>query len=390
VIKSGNIDVRVECKLISQDHNDNEQKLIMMILTDVTEKRKSEEYIRYLSYHDKLTSLYNRAYIEMVLPELEKPEALPLSVIVIDMNGLKLVNDVFGHAQGDQLLITMAQMMVSICRQTDVIARWGGDEFIILLPQTHSTICEKMCDRIRSACNEVAANPIRLSAAIGTATKNNSATKFEELFNIAESRMYSNKLADGQIFRRNVIAEMENKLYNQCFESIDHGQRALRMATGFADFLGLNLDNAELQLLNQLATLHDVGKVAISQEILGKSECLNPSEWRIIESHSAIGYRMAQSIGELALAELILALHERWDGSGYPDGLVGHQIPLLARLFSVVDVYDVLIHDRPYRKGIDSKSALQEIYLGRSTQFDPELTKKFLEYMAHEENLAGR
>ncbi|MBP2628544.1 MAG: diguanylate cyclase and metal dependent phosphohydrolase [Firmicutes bacterium] len=386
VIKIGDMDIRVECKLISQAYDDNEQKLIMMILTDITEKRKSEEHIHYLSYHDKLTSLYNRAYIEMMLPELEKSEAFPLSVIVIDMNGLKLVNDVFGHTQGDQFLVAMAQVMMAICRQTDVIARWGGDEFIILLPRTNCTICGKICDRIRIACSKASSTPIRLSAAIGTATKMNSATNFEELFSIAEKQMYSNKLANRQIFRQNVISEMENRLYSQCFESIDHGERVLRMAISFADFSGINLDNVELQLLNRLATFHDIGKVAIPREILGKSESLNTSEWKIVQSHSDIGYRMAQSIGDLPLAEMIVVLHERWDGSGYPHGLVGHQIPLLARLFSLVDVYDVLTHDRPYRKAMDKRVALQEISFAGSSQFDPELTRKFLEYMADEED----
>jgi len=390
MITIGDLDIRVECKLISQAHDDYEQKLIMMILTDITERRKSEEHIRYLSYHDKLTSLYNRAYIEMMLPELEKAEAFPLSIIVIDMNGLKLVNDVFGHAQGDQFLVAMAQVMTAVCRQTDVIARWGGDEFLILLPQTDSTMCGKICTQMRIACHAADANPIRLSAAIGLATKDNMDTSFEELFNIAENKMYSNKLIDRQIFRGNVIEEMKHRLYNQCFESIDHSERVLRMTIDFADFLEINLDKVELQLLTQLAALHDIGKVAIYREILGKTEPLTPSEWKIVQSHSDIGYRMAQSIGELPLAEVIIALHERWDGSGYPQGLVGQQIPLLARLFSVVDVYDVLTHDQPYRIAMERKAALQEIYLNKNSQFDPEIAEKFLEYMVDEEHPTHR
>jgi len=382
IIKVGEKDIRVECKLISQDHDGFEEKVIMMILTDITEKRKSEEHIRYISYHDKLTSLYNRAYIEMVLPDLEKQDAFPLSVIVVDMNGLKLVNDVFGHMQGDRLLVAMAQVMIGICRSTDVIIRWGGDEFIILLPKTDRNTCEKICERIHIACKEAQSSPIGLNASIGTATKESPATTFEELFVQAENCMYSNKLESRQEFRQNIITEMENKLYHQCFENVQHGQRVLSMSLKFAKFLGLTLNNIELRLLKKLATFHDIGKVAIPREILGKSGPLDPREWKIVKSHSDIGYRMAQSIGDLPLAEVVLALHERWDGNGYPHGLVGQKIPLLARLFALVDVYDILTHERPYRMVMDKEVALREISLGRGSQFDPELTDGFLEYMS--------
>lgn len=382
IIRVGEKDIRVECKLISQDQDGFEEKVIMMILTDITEKRKSEEHIRYISYHDKLTSLYNRAYIEMVLPDLERKEAFPLSVIVVDMNGLKLVNDVFGHMQGDRLLVAMAQVMIAICRSTDVIIRWGGDEFIILLPKTDRNICEKVCERIHIACKEAQSNPICLSASIGAATKESLVTTFEELFVQAENRMYSHKLENRQQFRQNIMTEMEDKLYHQCFENIEHGERVLNMSLGFASFLGMNLDNIELKLLNQLAIFHDIGKVAIPTEILGKAGRLDPREWKIVKSHSDIGYRMVQSIGDLPLAEVVLTLHERWDGNGYPHGLVGQKIPLLARLFALVDVYDILTHERPYRMAMDKEVALREISLGRGSQFDPELTDGFLEYMS--------
>lgn len=375
-------DIRVECKLISQDHDGFEEKVIMMILTDITEKRKSEEHIHYISYHDKLTSLYNRAYIEMVLPELETQEAFPLSVIVVDMNGLKLVNDVFGHMQGDQLLVSMAQVMFGVCRSTDVIIRWGGDEFVILLPKTDRNVCEKVYERIHIACKEAQANPIRLSASIGTATKESMMTSFEELFVQAENRMYSNKLESRQEFRQNIMAEMENKLYQQCFENAEHAQRIFSMSLEFANFVGLNFDQFEIKLLKQLTIFHDIGKVAIPGEILGKTGRLDPREWKIVKSHSDIGYRMAQSIGDLPLAEVIVTIHERWDGKGYPHGLAGQGIPLLARLFALVDVYDILTHERPYRMAMDKEVALREISLERGTQFDPELTDKFLEYMS--------
>ncbi|QJW48481.1 GGDEF domain-containing protein [bacterium BFN5] len=138
-------DIRVECKLIEQSMEFIEGKLIMMILTDITDQLRAEEQIRFLSYHDKLTLLHNRAYVETLLSDLEGPQALPMSIIMLDMNGLKLVNDVFGHQQGDLLLISMAEILKKACRPSDIIARWGGDEFVVLLPQTDQEECRKVC-----------------------------------------------------------------------------------------------------------------------------------------------------------------------------------------------------------------------------------------------------
>lgn len=385
IVKIDNKDIRVECKLISQENDDEyDQTLIMMILTDITEKRKSEEHIQYLSYHDKLTSLYNRAYIDLVLPDLEKPELFPLSVIIVDINGLKLVNDVFGHAQGDCFLISLANVLQQSCRQTDIIARWGGDEFLILLSRADSRTCERICADIRLGCSKAVTHSIPLSAAVGAATKEMHTVTSADLFTVAENQMYNNKLAERQQFRQNVIDEMEKKLDTHCFESASHRERIRISANGFAAFLEYDLDSWEMKPLEHLPTLHDIGKVVIPQEILGKLGPLTMSEWEIIKGHSDVGYRMAQSIGELALAEVILSLHERFDGSGYPRGLVGEKIPLLARLFSLVDVYDVLTHDRPYCAAMSEKEALAEIEAGGGSQFDPDLTQKFLEYMRSE------
>lgn len=377
----GDKDVRVECKLISQPNDANEHILVMMILTDITERLRAEEQIYFLSYHDKLTSLYNRAHVEAVLPELQQASALPLSIIMADMNGLKLVNDVFGHQQGDLLLVAMAKALKKACRQTDIIARWGGDEFVVLLPKTGESDCQKVCERIRSACEEIDECVIPLSAAIGTATKNEGASRLAEMFSIAENRMYNDKLLKNREVRKNIVDNLEGMLVSRCLENDGHRERVKQLAVDFIAYLGVELTDADQKLLSQLAGLHDIGKVAIPAEILGSTGSLTPSEWDIIKNHSEIGYRMAQSIGEPAVADIILALHERWDGGGYPCGLKGEQIPFLARVFSLVDVYDVITHDRPYQSAGDKKAALQEIELESGSQFDPKLARQFIEYM---------
>lgn len=378
VFRIGDKSVRVESRITPDEGRPSQ---IALLLTDITEILLAAERIHYLSYFDKLTSLYNRAYIEMMLPELEKKENLPLSIIMLDMNGLKLTNDVFGHEQGDRLLVALADVLMQSCRNGDIIGRWGGDEFLVLLPKTPGGACAEVCTAIRRAMAASAHNPIPLSAAIGMATKGSGRANLAELFLVAENRMYNSKLVESQEVRRSVIAAMETMLRKHCFENAGHSERVGRLAAGFAAFLGVGQNELELSLLSKLATLHDIGKVAIPRQILGKPGPLTAREWEIVMSHSDIGYRLAQSIGEPVLAEFILALHERWDGKGYPFGLEGDRVPVLVRLFSLVDVYDVIVNDRPYKRAMDKRTALREIAAGAGSKFDPVLAGRFVEYL---------
>lgn len=237
VVKIGERDVRIECKFIFHSTDSGEQPLLMMMLTDITEILKAEEEIHYLSYHDKLTGLYNRAYVEKALQELELSEGVPLSVIVADMNGLKITNDMFGHEQGDRLLVAMAQVLGAACRSTDIVARWGGDEFLVLLPGANERECQQVCERILVACAAAAAEPIRLSVAIGAATGQGPLHGLAELFSVAENRMYSNKMENSREVRASIIADVEAQLQDSGSEPADQSRRARLLAAEFAEFL---------------------------------------------------------------------------------------------------------------------------------------------------------
>lgn len=382
VLKIGDKTVRVEYKRISQADSDLSNVLIMMILTDITERLQADAKIHYLSFHDKLTDLYNRAYLECITPMLEEADKLPLSIIMIDMNGLKVVNDVFGHIQGDQQLVSLAKVLRKACRESDIICRWGGDEFVAFLPNTTQADCLYLCEHIERLCREVKHTSIPLSASIGTATKEQLGIELTALFSAAENQMYSNKLKEGRTIRQEIIDSLLLKLQQHCFEEVGHNERIAALGAEFMNHLGLAADSLERDILRPLAMLHDIGKVAVPKHILGKKGLLTDKEWELVKIHSDIGYRMAQSIGDSALADMIIALHERWDGQGYPYGLQEKDIPWLARVFAIIEAYDVITHERPYGQVMDKTNALLEISRGAGQKFDPELTENFVQFMA--------
>lgn len=378
IVKINDRYVSIKYRIISRFDYELENDIMMLVLTDITEKQKAEDQVLYLSFHDKLTSLYNRAYIDSIISQVQAAHNLPISVIMADMNGLKLTNDVFGHESGDKLLISLSKVLLRCCRRSDIVARWGGDEFLIILPGADSGTCEKVCERIKKMCSKTEPNPVELSVSIGFATTESLDAKVYELFSIAEDRMYSNKVVESRNVRKKIIMSMERILHTKCFESYEHVERLKRIGLGFAACLELHPDSIEMANLPLLATLHDIGKVTVPENILGKKGPLNDGERKIMQSHTEVGFRMAQSIEEPVLAQAILSLREHWDGGGYPQGLKGEQIPLISRIISIVDAYDVMTHDQPYKNKITRDQALHELERCSGCQFDPNLVKVFL------------
>lgn len=372
-----NIYVNISYKLINKDDQKDEE-LIMLIITDVTEKKKSEEQILFLSYHDKLTSLYNRAYINNILPQLQTEASMPLSIIIGDMNGLKLTNDVFGHRYGDTLLVNASKILLKCCRDTDIVSRWGGDEFLIILPNTSTEEVNEIVSNIKYSATNFKADPIEISISLGAATITNPNTNILELFGMAENKMYNNKIIESKRIRKKIILSIENTLREKCCEDNGHTDRVKSMAMNFARELNIDENSNEMAALSLLASLHNVGKISIPKEILTKKEPLSKTELEIIQSYTETGYRIALSIDEPTLAQGIYALRERWDGKGYPNGTKGNDIPLIARIISIIDAYDVMLYDRPYRKALSENEALEELVKCSGTQFDPQLVELFI------------
>ena len=377
----GPFEVQVECKIVAAPESETDPFLVMMILTDISAQLEAEAKIEFLSYHDALTGLYNRAHVDFALTEIFRQNKSPLSIIMADMNGLKLVNDVFGHLQGDSMLCRVAEVLRQVARQEDVLIRWGGDEFLLLLPCVEEQECFAMCEEIRIRCTQIAGEAVPLSIALGTATQMQSSLIFNDLFSLAESRMYKDKLQKSKEFRQTVLQVFQTSLNDARLEKKEHLQRVGKLAVAFAEHLEPDFAVESKKSLQRLAELHDIGKVAIAANLLGKESALTEEERKIVQKHSEIGYRLAQAIGEIEVAELILAVRERWDGSGYPYRLKGEEIPFYVRLFAIVDAYDVMTHDQPYRKALSTEKAQAEILACQGRQFDPALAEQFCSFL---------
>ncbi|CFX86294.1 Adenylyl cyclase class-3/4/guanylyl cyclase [Syntrophomonas zehnderi OL-4] len=352
---------------------------MVMVMRDITAQKQAAEQIHYLSYNDKLTGLYNRAYADMILAQMDDEAYLPLSLIIGDLNELKLTNDVFGHQEGDRLLVKTAQTLKSCCRDSDIVVRWGGDEFLIILPRTSAQAAMRICERISQGCQEADHEPIKLSIALGTATRENMLQEIAEIFSMAEDYMYTKKLLAAKADRSSTLVSLQESLRRYNCEDEARTQRLMALAMEIGK--NLKLDKQEIDELVLLAYLRDIGNVGLPQEIFLKAEPLDAQECEKVKKHPEIGYRLARSIPEIhSIAEAILTHHEHWDGSGYPQGLRGEQIPLLARIMSIIDAYDIMTHGSVYKAAVSPEEALEEIRQKSGKQFDPDLADAFINF----------
>lgn len=342
----------------------------VIVFRDVTEEKKRQDQIQYIGYHDALTGLYNRRFCEEQLSEIDRKENLPISVIMGDLNGLKVANDAFGHGAGDRLLQKAAEAIQSACRSDDIVARWGGDEFVILLPCTGRTEAEKIVKRVLKIEAGMRVGPLRVSVSFGCGTKETDEGNLLAALKSAEDRMYENKVVESESFRRKLIeTTIETLCDHNPFET-EHYKRVGASARQIG--AAMNLPGEELNKLERAGYLHDIGSIAVDSSILSKRGTLSRQEADEIRRHSDIGYKILKSSRETAdIAVYVLYHHERYDGRGFPAGLKGKDIPLLSRIITVADAFDAMTHDRSYRKAMTKQEAFRELEDNKGAQFDP-------------------
>jgi diguanylate cyclase (GGDEF)-like protein len=346
----------------------------------VKEKTKalevSTQELLYKTYHDELTGLYNRAYFSEILEEIQS-KPLPLSIILADLNCLKITNDTFGHEAGDKLIINMAKLIQSNIEEGHIACRIGGDEMIVIMPETDARKSLDILAKIKQATISSKEEPIRPLVALGAATKINEDESFSRLFKRAEEKMYENKMDESEYTYDKVIGSFKKAILENEYESLEHYDRlkALCLELGYA----MNLDKEDLDALALLSDLHDIGKAGLDKEILLKEGPLTHDEWEKIKRHPELGFKIVSSSVKFShVGKGILAHHEHWDGKGYPQGLKGEEIPLIARIFAVVEAYDVMTHKRPYKKTFTKNEAVLELKNCSGTQFDSRVAEAFI------------
>ena len=355
---------------------------VSIMFSDITEMKNAESTIRRQAYTDSMTGFFNRTYFEDTMSHMvsRMDELKPISIMVIDIDGLKITNDTFGHRAGDELLVEAAKIISEVFIGHGIITRVGGDEFCIILYNTNyekasfkRNLIVHLMDKVNSGNRKV---PISMSIGLATTSE----TEDEDIYSIyrrADDDMYQYKLSQASSEKSKLIDMLLTALSERDYVSQGHVERLVLMAECMSD--ALNLQDVQKRNLVLLAKVHDLGKIGISDKILFKSGKLSKEEYELMKQHVKIGFNIANRSKELInIATLILHHHEHWDGHGYPEGLSGGQIPLECRILGVIDAYDAMTNTRPYHKGIAKEDAVMEIVRCSGTQFDPEIVKSFI------------
>ena len=371
---------------------------------------------------DRLTRVANRpTLLAHLFSEIERVGRYnrPLSIAFIDIDHFKAVNDTYGHEVGDTVLRGVAEVFREHTRSSDLVGRYGGEEFVLVLPETTvdeaMAVAEKLRLSVLKRHFETGAGDLRVSVSIGVAGGPGPSLRVDQLLRDADAAMYAAKsLGRNQTY---VFAEADDDAARISSASISAEGRARASEVGelarqaaetaiaavvspLPHYRGkpssliasiavqlatkLELPPAEVERIRFASLLHDVGKIAVPEQILEKPGPLTPDEWQVVVQHPRIGQVIIDQVAAVKDAgAIILHHHERYSGHGYPYGLRGVDIPLGARIVAIADAYDAMVHDRPYRQSIGHEAAIAEIRRFAMVQFDPELVKVFCDLFAH-------
>ena len=360
------------------------KKVFFSIVFDISDKAKALDDITYLAYHDHLTNAYNRRYFEELFTKLNKATNYPLAIILADINGLKLINDSYGMRIGDETLKKAAQEIKKHLPENTNISRISGDEFAIIFTQAnekeienYTDFLEKELEKYVIVC-EQSEQEIYLSVSFGYGIQTENRGSIDSLLKQAEGHLYRRKYYNSRSARGHMIKAMMSTLFQKSVREQKHSERVGEYS--YAIGKAMNLSSDHLNKMKVAGSLHDIGKIGVDGSILNKPDKLDSEEWEIMKQHSAKGAAILATTEEYRdIAQIVASHHERWDGSGYPDGLKGEDIPFKARVIAVADAYDAMTNYRTYRLPLSKDQAVMELRKHSGSQFDPEVVNIFVE-----------
>ena len=380
-----------------------------------SELSEANQKLQMLAVTDPLTELPNqRATLEALDQEIERGRRYGhgFAVLFIDLDHFKSVNDAHGHMVGDAILKEICTLMKNAVRAVDIVGRWGGEEFVAILPEVDSLGALSVSERIRECLAEHAftAAPCHVTASIGMAAYPEDGDTRTALVDASDRAMYAAKRLG-----RNQGRGADDPLVAPVLEEggVTLGTAALTytveglsaMIAGRGQYtaghisvveslaarvgLALGVNSTDIATIKLASRLHDIGKVAVPDAVLLKPGRLNDDEWMLMRRHPIVGADVVSRIHGLGhLAPIIRSHHERWDGVSYPDGLIGNEIPLGARILAVTDVYAAMTQGRVYREARDPDWAIHELQRCAGSQFDPQVVEAFQRVLAADPDLS--
>lgn len=362
-----------EARLVNYGRNN-----ILAIVRDITERKTAEKKVFDMSMHDTLTGLYNRNYFESEILRYISEGIINVGMVICDIDGLKLVNDTMGHTEGDKYIRITANILSSCFSENDIIARIGGDEFAVLTREINEDKINEIKAKVTKMANEYNdGSHIPVSISIGYAILSDNTKTINDIYKEADDYMYREKLYNFQSQRSKNVDILMKMLEVRDFNTEGHGERLMEAVVVLCKEIGMT--GSEIKDMRLFAQFHDIGKIGIPDLVLFKPGKLTEEEWLVMKKHSNIGYRIAQTSPDLVhISDWILKHHEKWDGTGYPFGLIGKEIPIQCRILTIIDSYDAMTNDRPYRKAISKEAAKEEIKRCAGKQFDPYLADIFI------------
>jgi len=370
--------------------NDDESiREVVISFVDVSDEKMRQDEIIHLSNHDYLTNLNNRRFFVEKYMDLDHEPYYPLGIMMVDVNGLKIINDAFGHDAGDVALKKVAGILHKACRNEDIICRIGGDEFAIILPNVTKEELDDINETLKTESKNSEVENVLISLATGYEIKTKELTlNLDEILKSAENNMYRHKLSEGISVRNNAIKAILNTLTNKYESERIHSEKVSQLCKKMGEALGMN--DEDIKELEMAGMYHDIGKISIPDAILNKPGKLTPDEFTIIKTHPEISYQILRAADEYSdLAIHALYHHERWDGKGYPTGKKGNEIPLFSRIICIIDAFEAMTAERVYKEKMSIDSAVEEIIRCSGTQFDIELARVFIEKVLHKKRITN-